>query len=85
MLRLTLVTFLASTPMFPQILTGSLSGTVQDSSGLPVNGAAVSLTAERTNQRRSSATDATGAFVFTGLEAGTYTVTVTKDGFKNEL
>jgi hypothetical protein len=65
-----------------QIVTGSISGAVQDASSLPVPGADVTLTQTETGLVRSTTTDVTGAFLFTGLEAGEYSLAITKTGFK---
>lgn len=69
-------------PLSGQILTGTISGSIQDTSGLPVAGAAVTVRAARTGQERGETTGAQGLFVFTGLEAGTYSVSIAKPGFK---
>jgi hypothetical protein len=58
--------------------TGTVSGTVTDTSGVPVAGAAVSLEGP---ERHDTRTDAKGAFTFANVLAGFYTLIVTKAGF----
>ena len=69
-------------PCLAQIITGSISGTVQDANSLPVPGADISLIETRTGLVRTTTTDVTGAFLFTGLEPGEYSLIVTKPGFR---
>ena len=84
LVRVWLTLMLLSVPgsLFGQILTGSISGVVQDSSGLAVPAAGISLTQTATGLVRSAASDITGNFVFTGLEAGEYSLAIAKEGFK---
>jgi hypothetical protein len=65
-----------------QSISGSIVGSVADSSGLAVAGASVVLTQPATAAKRQSPTDAGGRFVFPGLQPGEYTVTVEMKGFK---
>ena len=69
-------------PGSAQVLYGSMVGTVTDASGAPVPGAAVDLQQRETGQRRTAVSSDSGAFSFPALPAGTYTVTVAKDGFQ---
>src|SRR5262245_22519382 len=62
--------------------TSSLSGTITDSSGALVPGAAVVVENKETGTRYSAAAGANGAFTVPSLPAGTYSVTVTQTGFK---
>ena len=73
---------LAVLPLDAQIITGSMSGTVQDPSGLAVPQAAVSLVHSATGRAREASTDVGGIFSFNGLEAGEYRLVVSKTGFK---
>lgn len=66
-----------------QVLYGSLVGTVTDSSGLAVPGASVTITQAETNQSREATTNATGAYIFPNLAAGTYQVDVALTGFQS--
>ncbi len=69
-------------PAFAQSNFGLISGTVADSSGAAISGAAVTATNSGTGSRQSVKSDSAGAFAFPPLEAGTYTVTVEQQGFK---
>ena len=69
---------LTANSSFAQIDTGSVLGTVTDSSGGRVSGATVTLTNEGTNAAVSTTTGANGSYSVGGLTAGTtYKVTVT--------
>ncbi|MEZ5344805.1 MAG: TonB-dependent receptor [Pyrinomonadaceae bacterium] len=62
----------------------SLKGTVSDGTGAVISGAEVVLTNTATNQSRSVVTNASGIYSFSGLSQGTYRVTVTSSGFKQQ-
>src|SRR5712692_6774321 len=65
-----------------QLLTGGISGTVSDPSGASIAKANVRLTSEvRSGLSLNTSTDPSGRFVFTGLEPGVYTLSVTQTGF----
>ncbi|HEV2275558.1 MAG TPA: carboxypeptidase regulatory-like domain-containing protein [Acidobacteriaceae bacterium] len=61
--------------------TGTINGTVKDSSGAVVAGAAVSITNESTRLSISGTSSADGVFVMPGLQPGQYSVKVEKEGF----
>src|SRR5262245_64248332 len=63
-------------------VTQTLSGVVVDTGGGVVPGANVVVKHSATGVEDSSVTNAEGAFSFPGLQIGTYTVTITLDGFK---
>src|SRR5579863_51261 len=63
------------------IVTGSISGTVQDPSGAIVAGAAVIGTELTTNSAFKTTTSSAGTFQLPGLPVGVYTVTVEAAGF----
>ena len=67
---------------YGQINTGSVAGTVQDSSGGLVPSAAVQLKLATTGLVRSAKTDNAGQFVIVGLEAGEYSLRIVASGFK---
>ena len=65
-----------------QVLYGSLTGNVTDLQGAVVPGATVTITHRETNQSRQGVTDASGSYDFATVPAGTYTVKISKPGFK---
>ena len=68
-----------------QQFPGRITGTVRDTQGSPVAGAAVKLTNPSTGLARSITTDETGDFNFPELALGTYQLSVSKDGFKTAV
>jgi hypothetical protein len=62
--------------------TGTVAGTVTDPSGAAIAAASVSLTDKATNTARSASTNENGRFIFVDVPAGTYTLSVSKDGFR---
>jgi Carboxypeptidase regulatory-like domain len=69
-------------PVFGQNISGSLSGTVQDSSGAAFAGAGVKVSNLQTGFVRTSKTNAEGFFSFPDLTPGTYNLEVSAAGFK---
>ena len=69
---------------FAQQTLGAITGTVTDPSGALISGASVKAVNIATNLEVSARTKANGSFVIPDLPAGTYRVTVTKEGFKTE-
>ena len=68
---------------YAQEVTGSISGTVTDTSGAAVKGAAVTITnTDRGQDIRTLTTSGNGFFTGTSLPLGTYTVKVSAGGFK---
>ena len=65
-----------------QSITGQISGSVTDPSGAVIPGAVVQLTSDLTRQVRAFTTDSNGAFVFTNLVPGDYSVHIERPGFK---
>jgi len=73
----------AAGPAFAQGgTTSTISGVVVDTAGGVVPGADVQITQNATGVTQSGVSNAEGAFSFPGLNVGTYTVTVTLQGFK---
>jgi hypothetical protein len=64
--------------------TSTLSGTVSDTDGGLVPGAAVVVKNNATGRTTSVVTDTRGSFTVPALELGTYTVTITLTGFKTK-
>jgi hypothetical protein len=57
-------------------VTGTISGSVADSSGAVIPGASVSLTNERTGDERRLITNEEGRFIFSALQPASYTIKV---------
>jgi hypothetical protein len=65
-----------------QHITGTILGTVKDSSGAVLPAATVTVTNEDTNIQYKAATEATGDYVALNLPPGTYTIAAGFSGFK---
>ena len=68
-------------PALAQQITGSLTGTVQDSSGAVVPGAQVSLVNDASGTASRTETNDQGYFTIAGIFAGTYTLRVESEGY----
>src|SRR5437588_3311164 len=77
-----LFSFLASTISAAQTITGTMSGTVTDSSGAVIPGAAVTLVNLQTGDVRKLGTNAEGRFVFSAVQPERYAVRVEAPGFE---
>jgi len=85
MIRRTLLTqTLLALALFGQLPTGEITGTVTDPSGGAIAGATVTVTNAATNAERTVETNAAGIYDATALPPGTWSVRVTKTGFKAE-
>jgi len=73
---------LAPASLRAQAVTGSLLGTVTDSSGGVVPNAKVTITEVNTGIKRTMETNASGNYVFPALEPGVYRVSVEQPGFR---
>src|SRR5437016_9172597 len=73
---------LAAAPAFGQAVSGSVLGAVTDNSDATVPGAAVSILEVNTGVVRTTETSESGSYVCPDLAPGTYTVSVTRQGFK---
>ncbi len=69
-------------PRFAQAVTGTLLGTVTDSTGAVVAGAKVTVTNQNTGFTRTVKTDAIGEYTVPSIPTGIYTVLAEMDGFK---
>lgn len=78
---LILVIALAASPLLAQD-TGSITGTVKDTSGAIVPGADVKVTGSAGGILRSTTTNGDGDYLAAGLPGGTYDVAITAKGFK---
>jgi hypothetical protein len=71
----------ASAQLFP----GRITGAVRDAQGASIPGATVKLSNPSTGLERTEISDQNGEFNFPELALGTYTLTITKDGFKTTV
>jgi len=69
-----LLSLLAATPGFGQEATATMGGIVKDPSGASIAGAAVTLTNSKTGISREARTGTDGAYLFTLVPIGTYSV-----------
>ncbi len=70
---------------YAQETTGSISGTITDSSGASVKGAIVTLTnTDRGQDVRTLTTNSSGFYTAPSLPLGTYSVKMSAGGFKGE-
>ncbi len=75
---------LAAAPLaFAQVDTGSINGTVTDSSGAVVGNAQITERNVGTNATRTITSTGNGAYNFTSLSAATYEITVSAPGFQS--
>ena len=85
-LALATLLLLAATPAaYAQVDRAELEGTVSDASGGVIVGAAVKVVADDTGLSAEQPTNSKGYYRFPGLAVGSYTVTVTKEGFKTKV
>ena len=75
----------ACTPLFGQQITGSLRGTVSDSSGAVVLGATVTARQIETGLARTATTDHSGNYLLLELPVGHYSLEVAAKGFQKYL
>lgn len=68
--------------MRAQTISGTITGAVTDPSGQVIVGARVTLTSDRTQERRRSTTNEVGVFTFPALPPAVYSVAVENTGFK---
>src|ERR1700678_2900975 len=85
-MRLIPTAWLAATLLSPalsaqSVSTSQIAGTVQDSTGLPIPGAQVTVTETDTGGTRSAQTDAAGSYILPNLPSGPSRLEVKKDGF----
>ena len=68
-------------PSWAQVDRATLSGTVSDASGAKLVGAKVSVGSVATGFTRATRASNSGAYQIPGLPVGSYTVSISKDGF----
>ncbi len=77
-----LIAIFSCAPLFAQIATGGVTGTVTDPSGAVVPGATVKLTNTGTSVAQTTKSTSTGTYSFTGVQPGTYNLRAELPGFK---
>jgi hypothetical protein len=78
-----LAAFVAAAPIaHAQVLYGSIIGNVTDSTGAALPGATVTIEQAETKLTRELVSDSAGAYHFTAVPPGTYSVSVTMTGFR---
>src|SRR3989304_6033554 len=70
---------------YGQVATGTISGTVRDTSGAVVPGAAVRVLNTDTGISRSLVSDNRGYYIASNLGLGKYEVSVSLSGFRTEV
>ena len=65
--------------------TGSISGTVEDTTGAVIPGATITLDNVATHTKRVTVSDAQGSFIFTAVDAGTFSLSIQSKGFAPAL
>lgn len=80
-----LFVILGSRPSYGQNqeVAATLNGTVMDSTGLPINGAKVTLTSTQNGITRAYTTQGSGLFTFTLLPPAVYSLEINVTGFKD--
>jgi len=83
LLLIFLMSALYTAPVLGQTqTTGRIAGSVKDESGAVISGAEVSVANKATGEERKVTTDESGSYFVQLLPPGTYTVSVTANGFK---
>src|SRR6202049_4478704 len=78
------VLFQLSVCVLAQQTLGGITGTVTDPSGSVLPDTTATIVGDQTKLTRAQKTNGNGAYDFVNLPIGTFTVTVSHDGFQNE-
>jgi hypothetical protein len=81
-IQLLLVLAIISVVAHAQAVKGSLLGTVSDPSGAAASGANITITETRTGISSSTTSNASGNYVFSSLQDGTYRIETSLKGFR---
>src|SRR5690242_11687575 len=84
-MRTTMIALMCAACAFGQANTGSIRGTVSDSTGAVVPGAKILLANVQTGVQTSTTTDGLGAYLFEFLPPGDYRVEAEVAGFKKVI
>ncbi len=82
MRKLVSALLLSAVAVLGQSTTGEIAGTVTDPTGAAVPGVQVTFTNENTGEVKAVESGATGDYLATQLQVGTYRATVQSDGFR---
>src|SRR5262245_1085087 len=82
---ITLLVLLSGGVVSAQVTTGTISGTVRDSTGAVLPGVQVVILNEATGISRTVQTDASGRYTALSLGLGSYRVTTTQSGFQTQV
>ncbi len=77
-----LIALVGGVPLYAQVTSGTIFGTVTDPTGAFVSGATVTVVSKDTGLTRNMTSGGAGEFVVPNLPPGNYTITVTAQGFK---
>src|SRR6202023_865422 len=77
-----LTLLLNATPLRAQVDTGTILGTVTDTSGAAVRGANVTMINEGTNATLAPTTGSNGEYKFTPVKIGSYRLSASYQGFQ---
>ena len=69
-------------PLYAQVDTGAILGTVSDTSGAAIHGATVTLTNQGTGAALTTTTESDGSYKFTPVRIGNYKLSATFAGFQ---
>src|SRR5487761_1777402 len=84
-LGLLVAALLGMVPAAAQQSTGGITGTLADTSGAVIPGAAVKLKGLDTGLQQTTKTNSAGVYQFSGVPIGRYSVTFVKDGFDSQV
>ncbi len=82
--RFLLPVFAGCASVFAQVSTGTIAGTIEDSSGAVIAAAEVTIHNTGTGEARATRTTASGEFTAPFLQPGPYSVTAKAGGFKSK-
>src|ERR1700693_5990043 len=82
LIRAVIAFFAGAALAFGQAVTGSMVGSITDSSGGAVPNAKVTLTETNTGVSRNASSNESGNYTFQSLPPGTYSVSAELTGFK---
>src|ERR1700722_20705207 len=81
---LCILLLLTTAPMWGQVDTGVITGTVNDQAGAVIPSAKVTITSQSTGVATTMNADSRGGFSSAPIKADLYSVTVTAPGFESE-